>query len=119
MVMGFELLCNMQVMCDGEAVCEFSQLDPTATVSAADADETDLPSVSGRPVTISFTMQRKYVRRMRADLKRSEAILWRAIARMFGWTSKRMRRMKKLSLLPARQFLVLAEFERLAAGGKA
>ena len=116
--MGFEL-GNMQVMCDGEPVYEFSQLDPTATVSAADADEADLPSVPGRPVTIKFTMPRKYVRRMRADLKRCEAILWRAIASKFGWTTKRMRRMKKLSLLPARQFLVLEEFERLAAGGKA
>ena len=116
--MGFELLTTI-VMCDGEPVYEISQLDPTATVSAADADEADLPSVPGRPVTIPFTMPRKYVRRMRADLKRCDAILWRAIARMFGWTSKRMRRMKKLSLLPARQFLVFEELERIKAGSNA
>ena len=116
--MGFEL-GNMQVMCDGEPVYEFSQLDPTATLSAVDADEADLPFVPGRRVTISFTMPRKDARRMRADFEQHEALIWRAIARKFGWTTKRLRRMKKLSLLPARQFLVLEEFERLAAGGKA
>ena len=109
--MGFEL-GNMQVMCDGEPVCEFSRLNPTAAVTAA--DEADLPPVPVHPVTIRLNMPRKKVRRMRADFKRSEAILWRAIASKFGWTSKRMRRMKKLTLLPARQFWVFEELERIA-----
>ncbi len=117
--MGFEL-GNMQVMCDGEPVYEFSQLDPTATLSAVDADEADLPFVPGRRVTISFTMPRKDARRMRADFEQHEALIWRAIARKFGWTTKRLRRMKKSNKCGnASMFWALAEIERIAAGSKA
>ena len=90
--MDFEL-GNILVMCDTEPVCEFSRLNPTATEPIA--DKADLPPVPGRQVTISFTMPRKDARRMRAYFEQHEAFIWRAIARRFGWTTKRMRRMKK------------------------
>lgn len=89
--MGFELLCNMQVLSDGEPVCEFRQLDPAVPAGYED----DFPTEAFRPVTIRFSMPRKDVRRMNAQWRQSEAVLWRAIVRKFGWTTKRLRRMKK------------------------
>ena len=84
---------NMQVMCDAVPVCEFKQLDQPELLSTAPGFE--FPAMPPRPVTIKFSMPRKSARRMRADFKQRDAVVWRLIARKYGWTTKRLRRMKK------------------------
>jgi len=108
--MGFELLCNMQVLSDGKPVCEFTQVEPAVSAGYED----DFPTEAFRPVTIGFTMPRKDARRMNAVWRQSEAVIWRKGARAFGWTTKRMRRMKKSNRCgSASMFLALAKLELL------
>ncbi|MBQ8089783.1 MAG: hypothetical protein IJ822_03805 [Pyramidobacter sp.] len=106
--MGFELLCNMQVLSGGEPVCEFTQVELAVPAGYED----DFPTEAFRPVSIGFTMPRKDARRMNAVWRQSEAVIWRKVARVFGWSTKRMRRMKKSNRCgSALMFLALAELD--------
>ena len=105
----------MQVMCDGVPVCEFNQQDqPELSV-----DETDMPPAR-RPVSAVFSMSRKDVRRMNAVWRQKEAVVWRYVASKYGWTTKRMRRMKKSNKVGnASLFLILEELYRFWEKGDA
>ena len=55
---------------------------------------------------------RKHERRMRAQWRQREARIWRRIARILGWTTKRMRRRRKSSLLTGFDFVLFLGIDR-------
>ena len=109
-------LGNMNMTCNGEPLQEFEQADLAATTLDM-PEEMPLPPMPPRSVTLQVKMKkvknlRKHERRMRAQWRQREARIWRRIARILGWTTKRMRRRRKSSLLMGFDFVLFLEIDR-------
>ena len=109
-------LGNMNVTCNGEPLQEFEQADLAATTLDM-PEEMTLPPMPPRSVTLQVKLKkvknlRKHERRMRAQWRQREARIWRRIARILGWTTKRMRRRRKSSLLTGFDFVLFLGIDR-------
>ena len=109
-------LGNMNVTCNGEPLQEFEQADLAATTLDM-PEEMPLPPMPPRSVTLQVKVKkiknlRKHERRMRAQWRQREARIWRRIARILGWTTKRMRRRRKSSLLTGFDFVLFLGIDR-------
>ena len=109
-------LGNMNVTCNGEPLQEFEQADLAATTLDM-PEEMPLPPMPPRSVTLQVKLKkvknlRKHERRMRAQWRQREARIWRRIARILGWTTKRMRRRRKSSLLTGFEFVLFLGIDR-------
>ena len=106
-------LGNMNVTCNGEPLEEFEQADLSTTTLNVPEEMPLLPMLP-RSMTLQVRMKnlRKHERRMRAQWRQSEARIWRKIARILGWTTKRMRRRRKSSLLTGFDFVLFLGIDR-------
>lgn len=107
---------NMNVTCNGEPLQEFEQAD-LSTMTLDIPEKMPLPPMPPRSVTLQVKMKkvknlRKHERRMRAQWRQREARIWRRIARILGWTTKRMRRRRKSSLLTGFDFVLFLGIDR-------
>ena len=109
-------LGNMNVTCNGEPLQEFEQAD-LSTTTLDIPEEMPLLPMPPRSMTLQVRVVRvknlrKHERRMRAQWKQREARIWRRIARILDWTTKRMRRRRKSSLLTGFDFVLFLGIDR-------